>query len=41
MAEVLVSADYVRSLLVIAQANERAMPQMSGIRPFDECDLAN
>jgi hypothetical protein len=33
-------ANHLRSLLVIAHSDEGAMPQMPGIRPFDECDTA-
>jgi hypothetical protein len=34
-------ANYLRRLLIVARGDEGAMPQVPGIRPFDECDLAD
>ena len=34
-------ANHLRRLFIIAHGDEGAMPQVPGIRPFDECDLAD
>jgi hypothetical protein len=34
-------ANHLGRLFIIAYGDEGAMPQVSGIRPFDECDLAD